>query len=176
MKELPTRKSIRLKKYDYSGAGAYFVTICVKDRHKLLGEVVVGDDSHIVPPKVSHSEYGRIVDQFIKNITAAYKGVFVDKYIVMPNHIHIILVLENKKNESNATAGESGTMWASSPTMAIPTIVRSLKILVAKKCGFSFWQRSYHDHIIRNEEEYLRIAQYIDENPARWQDDCYYTK
>ena len=99
-----------------------------------------------------------------------YQDIFVDKYIIMPNHIHMILVL------CDTDTVESGTMRASSPTAAlIPGVIRSLKTLVAKECGFSFWQRSYHDHIIRNEDEYLRIWQYIYENPARWSEDIYYT-
>jgi len=136
----------------------------VKDGHELLGEIV-GDDAHIVPPKVVYSEYGEITDQFIKNISATYADIVVDKYVIMPNHVHIMLVLK---------AG-SGTMWASSPTKkTISTVVRSLKILTAKKCGFSFWQRSFHDHIIRDEAEYKRIWQYIDQNPANWENDPYH--
>jgi REP element-mobilizing transposase RayT len=88
--------------------------------------------------------------------------------VIMPNHVHMILVLRDTK-------GSDGTMWASSPTaMRIPSVVRSMKTLVAKKCGFSFWQRAYHDHIIRDEAEYQKIWQYIDENPIRWHEDCYF--
>jgi len=162
--ELPKRKNIRLKCYDYNQNGAYFVTVCVKDRHELLGKIV-GDDAHIVPSYIEHSEYGNIVEKHIKNINNSYEDVLVDKYVIMPNHIHMIIKINR----------EDGTMWASSPTTAkIPNIIRSLKILVAKECGFSFWQRAYHDHIIRNEADYLRIWQYIDENPAKWTEDTYY--
>jgi hypothetical protein len=111
-----------MQKCDYSKAVCYFITICVKDKHKMLGGIV-GDDAHIVPP-----QYGDIVDKYIKNINGSYLDVFVDKYVIMPNHIHMILVL----GKSN------GTMWASSPTVTrIPDIIRSLKIVVAKECGFS---------------------------------------
>jgi len=172
-KALPVRKTIRLKDHDYSQAGYYFVTLCVKDGHEMLGRVVavVGDDAHIVPPFVARSKYGDIVDKHIKNIDNTNDDVFVDKYVVMPNHVHMILVVR-----SLAMNGGNGTMWASSPTTArIPSVVRSLKTLVAKECGFSFWQRSYHDHIIRDEDEYKRIWQYIDENPANWAEDEYCT-
>ena len=166
MKELPVRKPNRLKGYDYSNARCYFITFCVKDGHELLGEIV-GDDAHIVPPKVIYSEYGEITDRFIKNIDTAHTNVFVDKYVIMPNHVHIILVLKDG----------CGTMWASSPTKTtISNVVRSLKTLIAKKCGFSFWQRSFHDHIIRNEAEYQRIWKYIDQNPANWENDRYHIK
>ena len=157
---------MRLKRYDYANARCYFITICVKNGHELLGELV-GDDAHIVPPKVMYSEYGKITDQFINRINRVYTDIFVDKYVNMPNHVHMILVLKNR----------SGTMWASSPTQTtIPNVIRSLKILIAKKCGFSLWQRSYHDHIIRDEAEYQKIYHYIDQNPARWTKDRYYVK
>ena len=166
MKELPVRKNIRLTGYDYSQNGAYFVTICVKGKHEILGEIV-GDDAHIVPPFVVYSEYGNIVEKHIKNINGSHDDVNVDKYIIMPNHVHIILVLQNN----------DGTMWASSPTAAaarIPGVIRTLKTLVTKQIGFSVWQRSYHDRIIRSEDEYHRIWQYIDENPVKWTEDEYY--
>jgi len=160
-----------LKDHDYSQAGYYFVTVCVKDGHEMLGRVVVGDDAHIVPPFVEHSKYGDAVHKCVRGINGSYCDVFVDKYVVMPNHIHMILVVRGLVRN-----GDSGTMWASSPTAArVPNVIRSLKTLVAKECGFSFWQRSYHDHIIRNEDEYKRIWQYIDENPAKWAEDEYCT-
>ena len=162
------RKEIRLKGYDYSSAGCYFVTICVKDKHEMLG-TIVGDDAHIVPRRIELSECGNITDKYISNINCAYENVVLDKYIIMPNHVHMIIAI--------CHAGNSGTMWASSPTAAkIPSIVRSLKTLVAKECGFSFWQRAYHDRIIRGEAEYQRIWQYIDENPTRWEEDEYCIK
>ena len=171
MKELPVRKPVRLKGYDYSSAGCYFVTFCVQDGHELLGEIV-GDDAHIVPLKLAYSEYGATTDQFIKSIDTRYADVFVDKYVIMPNHVHMILVL---KNTSETMKKEDGTMWASSPTKtSVSSVVRSLKILTAKKCGFSFWQRSFYDHIIRDEAEYQRIWSYIDQNPANWKKDRYY--
>ena len=164
--ELQIRKNIRLYGYDYSSAGYYFITICVKDRKELLGKVV-GDDAHIVPPIVELSEYGIITEKYINNINKMNQDIFVDKYIIMPNHIHMILVLRN--------AQDSGTMRASSPTASkIPGTIRSMKILVTKECGFSFWQRSFHDHIIRDEAEYRSIWQYIDVNPALWDEDMYH--
>ena len=81
--ELPVRKNIRLNDYDYSAAGYYYVTICVKDKHKLLGEFV-GDDAHIVPQTMIKSKFGDIVDKYIKNIETAYNDVLVDKYVIMP--------------------------------------------------------------------------------------------
>ena len=99
---LPKRKPTRLKGYDYSTAGAYFITICVKNRKELLSKIIVGDDALIVP-KNQISNYGSICDKYINNINNKYENVTVDKYVIMPNHIHLIIFLH-------------GTMKASSPT------------------------------------------------------------
>ncbi|MBQ3083928.1 MAG: transposase [Clostridia bacterium] len=81
---------------------------------------------------------------------------------MMPNHIHLIVVIR------------SGTMWASSPTQSVSQLIRSFKTLVTKELGEQIWQRSYYDHIIRDEADYLRIAEYIQNNPARWREDRFY--
>jgi REP element-mobilizing transposase RayT len=121
------------------------------------------------------TEYGGIVEKYITSINHVYQDVILDKYIIMPNHVHMILTLHSMVARNGPMVARNGPMWASAPTAAkIPSVVRSLKTLVAKDCGFSFWQRSYHDHIIRNEAEYRKIWLYIDENPARWTDDCFY--
>ncbi len=110
---------------------------------------IVGDDAHIVPTK-----YGSVVEKFIKTIPG------IDKYVVMPNHIHLIV-----KNEN-------GTMWASSPTVSQK--IKSFKILVTKAIGEPIFQRSFYDHVIRDEKDYLRIAEYIENNPAKWAEDKYF--
>ena len=157
--ELPKRKQTRLKDYDYSSPGTYFITICVKDRKQLLSKIV-GDDAHIVPQN-NLSEIGLMCDKYINNINIKYENVTVDKYVIMPNHIHLIIFLH-------------GTMRASSPTRNIEDIVRSFKIMVTKETGKSIWQRSYHDHIIRGEKDYQKIWEYIDTNPIKWELDCFY--
>ena len=103
--ELQKRKPIRLKNYDYSSPGAYFITICTHNRKELLSEIIVGDDAHIVP-KNHISKYGLICDKYINNINIKYENVTVDKYVIMPNHIHLIIILR-------------GTMRASSPTLIL---------------------------------------------------------
>ena len=166
MKELPIRKQIRLRNYDYSQSGCYFVTICVKDKHELLGTLVgatVPGRPHCVLdyPQIELTELGYSVNSAITYYNANSIAI-IDKYAIMPNHIHMIIVIR-------PTAGDRGR----SP---LQEIVRNLKSYVTKAAGFSPWQRSFHDHIIRNDEEYLRIWQYIDENPARWSEDIYYVK
>ena len=158
--ELPRRKLIRLKGYDYSTPGAYFITICTKDRKELLSRIIVGNDAHIVP-KNHLSNYGLICEKYINNINIKYENVTINKYVIMPNHIHLIIFLH-------------GTMKASSPTKNIENIVRSFKIMVTKEIGNSIWQRSYHDHIIRGGKDYQKIWEYIDTNVIRWEKDCFY--
>ena len=102
-----------------------------------------------------------ICEKYINNINIKYKNVSVDKYVIMPNHIHLIISLY-------------GTMRASSPTKNIENIIRSFKIMVTKEIGKSIWQRSYHDHIIRGEKDYQKIWEYIDTNVIRWKKDCFY--
>ena len=117
--ELPQRKPNRLKGYDYSTHGAYFITICTKNRKEILSQIIVGGDALIVP-KNRLTDYGFVCDKYIKNINIKYENATVDKYVIMPNHIHLIIFLH-------------GTMRASSPTNNIENIVRSLKKWLQKK-------------------------------------------
>ena len=142
--ELPERKNNRLGKYDYSQPGAYFITICTRNRQKILSNIV-GDDAHIVP-----KPYGKIVEKYIRNEPA------VEKYVIMPDHIHMIVRID------------VGTMRASSPTKSVSSVVRSIKILSTKEIGKSIFQRSYYDHIIRNQQDYNEIWEYIENNPEKW--------
>ena len=149
--------------HDYSSAGYYFITICIKDKHEMLGEIV--GDAALGVPSVALTDIGEIARQRIEHINSNSNHVQLKKYVIMPNHIHLILSIEN------------WTPRAASPTKSeIPQAVNAIKSLTTKQIGYSIWQRSYHDHIIRDETEYQKIWQYIDQNPARWQSDCYYTK
>ena len=138
-----------MENFDYSSNGYYFITICTANKQKILCNIV-GDDAHIVP-----TNYGIIAEKYIKSIQG------IDKYVIMPNHIHLII-----KNGN-------GTMRASSPTVSQK--IKSFKIMVTKTIGKSIFQRSFHDHIIRGENDYLKIWNYIDTNPHKWAEDKYYT-
>jgi len=163
--DFPKRKQNRLNEFDYSSNGAYFITICVKDMKCILSTISVGDDALGVP-KNNLMDKGEIVDKYIKS-TENIPGVYVDKYVVMPNHIHIILHIDR----------ENGSPGASTPTkQLVPEAVGALKRLVSREIGENIFQRSYHDHIIRNQADYLKIWQYIDTNPLKWHDDCFYIK
>ena len=164
----------------------YFITVCVKDRRNLLGEIPVGRDVLIAPsvqptgqpgvqPTVQLSEYGHIVDKHINIINSLSSGALVDKYVIMPNHVHMIIMLKNEMPDcENGAMETSGAMKTSRPTATVPNLLRSFKTMVSKEVGFSLWQTSYHDHIIRNENEYQIIWKYINENPVRWAEDKYF--
>lgn len=152
--KLPTRKKIRLSGYDYSMPGAYFVTVCTADR-KALFWANVGADT-IRPIDVELSAIGEIVDCAIKNIPVYYPHISVDKYCIMPDHIHLLLAIN---------ADIDGRM-ISAPTVS--TVIGQLKRFASKQAGFSLWQKSFTDEIIRNEQHYLTVWQYIDNNPLKY--------
>ncbi|MBE7030244.1 MAG: hypothetical protein E7409_02320 [Ruminococcaceae bacterium] len=166
--KLPKRKPTRLKGYDYGAPGAYFVTICVKDRKELLSQIV-GDGVHDVPKNVLTS-YGKIAEKQINQMNEFYDYITVDKYIVMPNHIHLLLSITNV--EYNPGCGTSRTPSPTSATVA--SFVSTFKRFCNKEYGDNIWQRSYHDHIIRGERDYQKIWEYIDTNALRWEEDCFY--
>ena len=147
------RKPNRLKNYDYSSQGAYFITICTLDRKCILSRIVGGDA--LIAPQTNLTHCGEIARKYIESMPG------IDKYVIMPNHIHLLIAID-------------GPMKASAPTISVPNLIRSFKVLVSKEIGQSIWQRSYHDHIIRDEEDYLNHWRYIDENPIRWSEDKYY--
>lgn len=108
------------------------------------------------------SEIGKSVDYEINKISTIYNAVIIDKYVVMPNHIHMIIMILSDEYGRPQVA----------PTVS--RLVKQFKGSISKQVGFPVWQRSYHDHIIRNQSDYDEIWQYIDENPLKWKLDCYY--
>jgi len=164
--ELPRRKSPRLKEYDYSTPGAYFITICTADRKRILSDITVGGGV-LDAPRVTLSEYGRFVEKTLLDIDRQYDFISVEKYVIMPNHIHLLISVTDD--------GASGTPPPTRANALVPRIVSTLKRFSNKACGVSLWQRSYHEHVVRNKRDYLEIWQYIDNNPARWAEDCYNT-
>ena len=158
------RKHPRLEGYDYSQSGVYFVTICTRNRERILSRISsVGPDDPIGPIPLL-TKTGEIVERYILGIETAYPGITVDQYAIMPNHIHLLLRFPTP---------EDGPMRSSGPTLGM--VVRGMKRMITKEVGNSIFQPSFYDHIIRDEADYLRIWQYIDENPAKWAEDEYYT-
>ena len=158
--EIHRRKNQRLADYDYSQPGAYFVTVCTKDKACILS-TIVGVDAHI-DPYLRLTKTGEIVEKYLRTIPG------VGEYVIMPNHVHMMLHI-------SADDPLQGPMWASAPTQAsIPSLIRSWKTLTTKEIGKSIWQRSYYDHIIRDDEDYYCRIRYIEENPKKWFYDDYY--
>ena len=157
------RKNIRLKGYDYSQAGLYFVTVCTNFKEKILWQDVKGDEVILSP-------IGKAVDECINFIDENYENVVVDKYCIMPNHIHLIidlgfsesrrgsLPLRELENQNNIELHNVIGRMKSYTT-------RQYKILSGNTV---LWQRNFYDHIIRNDEDYAEKWQYIDENVLKW--------
>jgi REP-associated tyrosine transposase len=165
------RRSIRLKGYNYTQPGAYFVTICTKNRACLFGEAVDG--------KMLLNDAGRMVQTVWDEMPVHYVGVAIDTFVVMPNHIHGIVVLVGAAPCGRPPLGQA---QGPAPTIGIslPDVMHRFKTMTTKqyangvKCSgwLSFpgqlWQRNYYEHIIRDEKSLNHIRQYIADNPAQW--------
>jgi REP element-mobilizing transposase RayT len=167
----PTRKpfrSVRLRGYDYTIGGAYFITICTHNRQNLFGEiekevVVLNGSGHIA------------VEEWLK--TAVLRpNVILDEFVVMPNHVHGIVILNSERSSTarRATTEEFGKPIANS----IPTVIRAYKSAVTKRIhelhlesSTPVWQRNYYEHVIRGEDDLNSIREYIRFNPQKWADD-----
>ena len=155
---LPKRKPTRLKYYDYSANDAYFVTVCIHNKQKLLCNIV--GEGLCALPQILLTDIGREINSSILYINNHYKNIHIEKYVIMPNHIHMIVVID--------TYGR--TQFA--PTLS--RVIKQFKGSITKQIGKSIFQKSFHDHIIRDEADYLKIWNYIETNPAKWQEDCFY--
>ena len=155
------RQSMRLKGYDYSLPGAYFVSIVTENRECLFGD--------ITDNRMKLNGAGEIVEQVWLDLPKHYPMLELDLYVVMPNHIHGILCIIEKENLSNEGKEKNPSLG---------NIIRSFKSISAininkilNRQGQSVWQRNYHDHIIRDEQDLNGRRQYIIDNPARWEED-----
>ena len=156
------RRSIRLKGYDYSRAGAYFVTTCVRDGVCLFGEIVDGT--------MRMNDYGRIVAEAWRDLGQRFKHIELDEFVVMPNHVHgIIHVGVPFMTPSVLDVVNQGAINRA-PTLG--GMVRTFKAVASRaicRNGADFqWQRNYYEHIVRNENELARVREYIVNNPAQW--------
>ncbi|MBI4571534.1 MAG: transposase [Chloroflexi bacterium] len=171
------RRSIRLPSHDYAAPGAYFITICAQDHECMFGEVEAGT--------VVLNEYGEIVRECWHDLPSHYDNVVLDACVVMPNHVHGIIVL---------AGGEVGAGLKPAPTMrpaptgvqerrrhGLPEIVRGLKTFSSRRinalrgtAGTPVWQRNYYEHVVRDEDGLSRIRAYIEDNPRRWVEDEYH--
>lgn len=192
MNELPKRKQIRLSGYDYSQNGCYFVTICTQNRECIFGSV--GADPCVRPPIADQcvrpipdnlmklNDIGKMVNKWLIKIPEHFSETSLDIFQIMPNHVHIIFVIKQTNRGSNgSTHGNNGRTHGSAPTLG--NVVQWFKTMSTNKYINSvkkfhwplfdkrFWQRNYYEHIIRNENEFYKIQEYIKLNPKMWERD-----
>jgi putative transposase len=172
------RRSIRLKGYDYSSSGYYFVTICVQERMCLFGNTIYG--------KLNLSESGKMIEQYLIKLPKKFSNLFLDEFIVMPNHIHVIFVINDSvgadpcvcpinhnnifiEGEHTGSPLHRFIQWFK--TMTTNEYIKKVMIDNWPRFNGKLWQRNYWEHIIRNEREYWAITQYIKSNPDNWNHD-----
>ena len=181
----PKRRSIRLRGYDYSTPGAYFITACTHNRLLLFGRVVDG--------KVETNRIGAVVEDCWSKLPDHYDHVAIDAFVLMPNHIHGVIIIEDTSvtvgagqqppaKDTRTTVG-AGLKPALPATIdpkrhGVPEIVRAFKTFSARRinqmrasAGTPVWQRGFYDHVIRGEDELDRVRTYIMDNPRRWHED-----
>ncbi|MBR4291439.1 MAG: transposase [Oscillospiraceae bacterium] len=149
--ELPKRKPNRILEFDYSSPNAYFVTICTTGKKKYFWD----SENQL-------SEYGKVVKAAIENIERHYSAVSVDHYVVMPNHVHLLLQLNTDVDGRRVAA----------PTVS--TIINQMKGNASRQIGHSIWQKGFYDHVVRGDADYMEIWKYIEGNPAKWKEDKLY--
>lgn len=160
-KKIPYKKSIRLKDYDYSAPGYYFITLCTDNRKNLLGAIAKADFT--ISPSIELSKIGKIINESILNIPSLFKDITVDSYTIMPNHIHLIIVLNKNailplheviSRVKRYTTNQYNTLYTTK--------------------GILLWQSNYYEHIIRNPQDLDNTRLYIATNPLKWSLDEYF--
>ena len=172
------RKSIRLKNYDYSSEGLYFITICTQNKEYLFGEIVDG--------KMILNSAGLIVEKIYKELSIYFKNINFEEYVIMPNHFHCIIKIVDMVGVPLVGTQMSGNNRAT--TRVAPTIgdiigafkslttveyIKMVKNNQLPSFDKQVWQRNYYENIIRNEKAYLKVMEYIKDNPLKWDEDRY---
>ena len=157
--ELPNRKKNRLVSFDYSAPFAYFVTLCTQDRKNFFWKNVGAIIDR--PEDVPLTELGVIVRRSIEDIPQHYPMISVDKFVIMPNHVHLLLQINTDEGGRSMIA----------PTLS--TVVRLMKGAVTKQAGISVWQKGFYDHVVRGQKDYLEIWNYIEGNASEWVAQCH---
>ncbi len=181
-RDIHHRRSIRLRGYDYSSIGAYFVTICVHERQCLFGDIVDGE--------MWLNDFGNIIATEWMRLTELRPDIETGEYVVMPNHFHgIVHIIEQSTalidKDNVGTIHTVGAIHElplqkrqQRRNMILPKIVGRFKMITTKQIniirdtpGVPLWQRNYYEHIIRDDADYTRIAEYLDDNPSSWIED-----
>lgn len=136
-----------MRNYDYSLGAAYFITICTDNKEKVLSSIYPDKDY----PRIVLTKIGKVVEESLNYIEQLYSGIILDDYIIMPNHIHIIL-LKTSNNE----------------VVSVSDIIGRFKSYTSTRYESKLWQKSFYDHIIRNKKDYEEIQKYIYNNPINW--------
>ena len=142
----PKRKTVRLPAYDYGAGAWYFITVCTKDRARILGQIVGAADQPPVHTRLS--ETGALAAQNLLAVEHHTPGARVEQYVIMPDHVHLILSI--------------------SGSVTVPRMMNAWKGSVSRAAGFSVWQRSYYEHVIRGPQDLAEIQRYIENNPMQW--------
>ena len=151
--ERPQRKPNRIKHFDYSRQGAYFITLCTRDREKILSRVTE-------PPTIELLPHGEIADKYIRQMDAFYPHLSVEKYVIMPDHVHLLITIHEAAEAEKER------------TSVIARFVGTFKRFCDREYGENIWQARYYDHVIRNEQDYRDVWQYIENNPYKKEDRC----
>lgn len=159
-----SRKIIRKSGYNYSFTGCYFITICAKDKKFLFGD--------IQNRKMYLNEIGRVIQLEILRLNTE-KDIQVEKYVIMPNHVHLLLFLKSDEKCFVEVQGNSLDEIRMLAKARIPEEIQQFKARVSWCVGKNVWHGRYHDHIVRNQREYEMIYNYIENNPGNWDKDCY---
>ena len=168
---MPFRKPLRMSHYDYNTPGAYFLTFCTHNRKHFLSRIVGAIHES---PDTQLTTCGKILDAVMQNIPA-HLHVTIDRYVIMPNHVHLIAVITEE--DALREIRESPLQSRSIMSKLIGYIKMNASKAIRQHYGdVTVWQRGYHDHVIRNQEDYVSLAEYIQTNPLRWELDKLYTE
>jgi len=160
------RRSIRLKHYDYSLAGLYFITACSQNHACLFGSI---KNDHLLL-----NDAGMMVEQQWKNLVLRFDNVVLHQFVVMPNHFHGIIEITTKEIDPTGKRNTIGEMVGAFKSLSTYAYIQSVKNDNWPSFDKKLWQANFYEHIIRDESCYLQIVEYIETNPLKWRDDSYY--
>lgn len=167
--DYPKRKRLRLPDYDYSSEGVYFLTLCAKERAPIFSRISEAKEDGKTIAVVVLTQTGYIVQQYISSISEAYPNISVDSYVIMPDHIHLLLRITSAHARRTEPFAHDAHCECGAPpsASAIAQAVAAFKHLTNRDCKQTLWQDGYYDHIIRDAQDYRTRAEYIETNPLR---------
>jgi len=155
------KNSLRLENYDYTKEGSYFITIVTQNKNALLGEI--REDEMLL------NEAGEMIEIWIKKLSSKFMGIGIESMVIMPNHIHFILIKEEGSKENTLS---KIVQWFK--TMTTNAYIKGVRAEIYMPFDKKLWQRNYYEHIIRDENSYHEIREYIQNNPQKWKEDSLY--